>query len=322
MHVHPAIAALRANPALQRRAQAQMAAAREAGLASEIAKGVHSDLLQYGKGAELSTLSELSLVMTDQVAAQRLIKGQNDPLIAALRREPLGEVPLRQTSSAGFARMQLLEVGGVTLSLCIYEPAQHSHEPSCVQFADCEVHELVLAGEARGQSHQLIARGGRLALQTQSRNWRRGNTITCYASCNARQILQVHETMLILQLTRSPDQPPSTVELSLPDGELIREVSGNKRASEQVMALGVLGALEDVSAISAMIEFAHRTENDVDARWEAVRQTLSLDSEHGLALLRSLAECAGDPLSKPSRALSDQLLCEFPILSAPAKGSA
>ena len=69
------------------------------------------------------------------------------------------------------------------------------------------------------------------------------------------------------------------------DGRLITAISGCKQASQQMMALGVLGALAHRGGLSMMEQLAHDTTAQRDLRWEALRQVLALDAARGLALL-------------------------------------
>ena len=320
MHVHPAIAALRANPGLQRRAQSRLDKAHKDWLTSGATQDLQNELLLYGEGAELEQLSCLQTLITDHSMADEMVRTHRHAMIKALRQEPLGEVPLRQTTSAGFSRLQLIKGGNAVLSLCAYEPAPYSGPPNLVQFADCELHELVLAGGARGQFHQLNGRKAYRTLCSKSHHWRNGDTITCRALRSTRQIVTVSETLLVLQLTRTPQSPLPTLELALPSGEKLRQISGDKKASEQLMALGVLGALGDHEALTPMEHFAVECGNDEDARWEAVRQLIARDSERGMVLLDRLVQQADDPLQTPAMRLRQQILDAYPILIKTPKG--
>ena len=124
--------------------------------------------------------------------------------------------------------------------------------------------------------------------------------------------------MLVLQLTRAPQAPRPSCEYRLSDGALVRESSGDKGASEQVMALGVLGAMGAATALAPIADFARQDGHDRDARWEAVRQLLALDSTAGFALLSQLAERGADTLSRPAARLREQLIAAYPQLQTVA----
>ena len=80
------------------------------------------------------------------------------------------------------------------------------------------------------------------------------------------------------------------------------------------MALGVLGALQDHDALEMMEETALNSTEDLDVRWEAVRQALGLEPSKGLDLLQTLANGKAEPLAEPAKALSLQLLQAQPEL--------
>ena len=80
------------------------------------------------------------------------------------------------------------------------------------------------------------------------------------------------------------------------------------------MALGVLGALQDHDPMEMMEETALNSTEDLDVRWEAVRQALGLEPSKGLDLLQPLANGKAAPLAEPAKALSLQLLHAQPEL--------
>jgi hypothetical protein len=82
------------------------------------------------------------------------------------------------------------------------------------------------------------------------------------------------------------------------------------------MALGVLGAMGAATAIAPIRDFARQDEHDRDARWEAIRQLLALDSAAGVAVLNQLAEESADILSRPAAKLREQLIGAYPQLQA------
>ncbi len=273
------------------------------------------DLSHYARDADLASLPALTRVMQDYGHARRVLGAMFGAFMGGIRQQQLGEVPFRHSSSPGFSRLQLLQSGGAVLSLCVYEPLDTPCPPVTAQFADCELSELVLAGAAKGHFHRLERTiPGEHAVRTSACRWKAGDTISPAARTEARQFEQVEQSLLLLQLTRTPAQPCPTREVRIDDGALVREASGNRRASEQLMALGVLGALGRPDTIAPMIAFARNEANDRDARWEAVRQTLAMDAAQGFSLLCAVAQSADDDLSQPAAALKEQLLDAQPIL--------
>ncbi len=252
--------------------------------------------------------------MGDRDTAPKFVAAFVQPFIAALRAEPLGEIPFRHNTGEGFARIQLLQSGGVTLSLCVYEPMHWNQTPETVRFVDCESHEIVISGAARGRAYRLSGRAH--GFSAWNRDWQSGDRIERKPMEHSRHVLHVEKSMLVLQLTRAAQAPRPSCEYRLNDGALVRETSGDKRASEQFMALGLLGAMGAASARAPIRDFARHAAHDRDARWEAVRQLLALDSAAGFALLNQLAEMSADVLSRPAAKLRKQLISAYPQLQA------
>jgi hypothetical protein len=316
MHVHHAIAALRADPVLQRRRDAAMSRALTDWLRREPVDLLEDCIARFAAGADLASQRELAMLMRDHRAAKTFVDGFLTAFIAALRQETLGEVPFRHSSSAGYSRLLLMQRAGVSLTLCAYEPLKCAREPELVQFADCERHEILLNGRVRGVFHRRLRND---QVVSEAREWGQGDTIHCQPRCESRQFIEVGHSVLLLQLTRAPAHPEPTLVYRLTDSALIQQSSGDKRASEHVMALGVLGALGHKEAIAPMCAFATDLVRDMDARWEAVRQVLALDSGHGLTLLADLSQRSDDPLALPAGKLRQDLLKSYPALSQPQK---
>ncbi|MDJ0977047.1 MAG: hypothetical protein QNI87_00760 [Erythrobacter sp.] len=321
MRVHPSIAALRGDNASQRlaagaRAQERSAAmcrVREEWLAQPEVHRVERDLEAYANGAGLEACPLLLKLVMDHTAADEFIETLCARVLAAVERHPLGEAPFRYTAAHGLTTLQLFKSAGTTLNLAAYEPLGNRPAPDSALFADRDAHEIVLRGEAEGIVHTWSGEG---AIGSLPMRWTRGNTVRSRARTEARQVLRVERTLLVLQLCRAPANPAPTREVDLATGRTRSLASGDKSASQALMALSVLGALGDESALGVMEETALNRSEDKDVRWEALRQTVSLDTARGMALLDTLAARAVDALARPARALRAQLLSSQPGLRA------
>lgn len=313
MHVHPAVAALRRDPGSQRRSRTRMEAAlrdwstRE----SEVAAAVEA----YDAGSALVGLPALALLMGEADAAQEFVDGFVSHFIMAQREEALSEVPLRHSSSEGFSRIQLMQCGGTVLSLCVYEPVSNVRAATTVRFVDCDLHEMIIAGSARGRVHRLKHdEGGATTIASSELRLQAGDAFAQPPICAAREFVEVEQSLLILQLSRTSLRPRPSREYRLDDGALVQQISGDRKASEQLMALSVLGALDHREALSEMERFARHEGNDLDARWEAVRQSIALDTTRGMQLLASFP--ASDPLARPAQELRAGLIASHPSLQS------
>lgn len=322
MRVHPAIAALRSDPARQRRANAVNDAAQMAWMSRSEVKQVRRDLARFAAGDDLRAARALSQLLTNLETAREFVDAMCGAFIEASRCEPLAHIPFRHASSAGFSRLVLFREGTAMLSLCSYEPLAQPREPETVRFADRTLNELVLAGRASAAMHTLADTAeGRACLQSQPLTMEPGTALVLQPMHEARHIARVSETLLALQLHRSSPAPQPSRDHRIADGALVGQASGDKRASDQVMALAVLGALEHRAGLSAMAQFARASARDPDARWEAVRQVLSLNSVRGFDLLTDIAAHPCDPLGPAAQALRDQLAKAHPQLCGALEGA-
>jgi len=321
VHVHPAIKALRSNPVSQRpnqnTAQTPMASPAKFWHEDPQMRDLASDVAQFGQGARLSECVALGRLLSDHQAAMEFARSWCADLLDSLRHAPLSEVPFRYRQSGGFSAVQLLRSGRATLSLTAYERQSQVREPETTLFIDVETTELIVSGSARGMLHRRVESDDAIRMETSAQRWRTGDTITVRPN-EARQIIEVDGSLLVLQLTRTPIQPAPTCEFALADSGLLRMANGDKRASGDLMALSVLGALEHVPALELMDRIATDPARDPDLRWEAVRQMLAFKPEYGFAKLGELAQQQADRLSVPSATLRAQLLVAHPQLAQEA----
>ena len=292
-------------------ANAAPKSAREAWLVRPETLSIADALGRYGSGQDLKACKALDTLMRDHRLAKALVGELMDEVLPVLRQNSLAEAPFRFKVSQGLATVQLMQSGGAILSLTAYEPLPGSEAPPTALFSDREVHELVLCGEALGVSHRWEGEG---RLTSAQHLWQQGSKVMLRARCEARQILKVEHSLLLLQLTREPERPSPTRLVSLETGETQHIASGDKSASQAVMALSVLGALKTRASLEVMEQTACNLAEDQDVRWEALRQALGIDTACGLKLLTELQERIDDPLAIPARALGAQLFKAQPEL--------
>ncbi|MEM7665667.1 MAG: hypothetical protein AAF250_07390 [Pseudomonadota bacterium] len=315
MHMHPAIAALRGNRASQQHAQAPLIEAAKTWRESDFVQTLANELAAYAEGADLAGCTALSTLLSDHKATLDWVREWSATMIAPLREQPLGEMPMRCHHSGEFSTIQLLTHGRARLSLYAFE--RHTERPMAdiALWADRESSEVLLCGSARGTLHTIAApEAGDASVETSHYEWRAGQTMALSPS-QARQFLAIDETLLVLQVSRAAPQPRPTQERRVSDGHAVKSASGDKQASRDVMALAVLGALEYQPALDAMGDVASSSQRDPDLRWEAVRQALSLDPARGVAILSRLASDQDDPLHQPAQNLHAQLLAAHPQLA-------
>lgn len=321
MLVHPAIAQLRESKHLQLRATSELSEVRsylDGWLASKEAQSVKDDLDRYGDGAGLADCEALCRLLSDHGSACGFAHSLIGGLIGQLRKEALAEAPFRFQVSQGLATVRLLEAGKATINLVAYEPLDTSQEPDTALFADREAHEIVLSGEAEGWQLQRADDG---PVTTYRRHWVQGDTIITKPVFDARQVIKVARSLVVLQLVREPTTPKPTCLVRLSTGEVLQTASGDKSASQTVMALGVLGALKAGQSWSVVRATALNRTEDTEVRWEATRQLLGLNAKGGVDLLTQLSQSAADPLYAPAEHLRTQLVAAKPELAMAMTGT-
>ncbi|MFN3864501.1 MAG: hypothetical protein ACK4RT_09505 [Erythrobacter sp.] len=306
MIVHPAIAGLRRRPAPQPNLDAALARWRD----SLSARAMRAGLAAYGADAPLDAVPALARLLRDSAAASALVQEFIAPVMAALAAEPLAQLPLGHSAAPGIARIRLADSGRASLALAAYARAAH-RQPGSVLFEDGEAHEIVIAGAGQALCHRLGTQG----LESRALTCTPGTRLTRGGASEARQFVAVARPLLVLQLVREAVSPAPSREISLPDGALLQSISGSKHASQQMIALGVLGALEHRPALEPMERLARDRQATRDLRWEALRQVLGLDTRRGMALLAELAARETDPLAAPAAQLRRNLLAAQPELA-------
>jgi hypothetical protein len=228
-----------------------------------------------------------------------------------LRAEPLAQLPFGHSVTPGFARLQLARNGRAALTLAAFARRPKA-VPASALFEDGAAHEIVLAGAGNAMRHRLAE--GRL--HSEALGCTPGTRITRNGPDEARQIVEVTRPLLVLQLIHAAERPAPSREIALADGTLIKTISGCKQTSQQMMALGVLGALQHRSAAAAMERLALDEQAARDLRWEALRQLLALDALRGLAVLARLADGHEDQLATPAAVLQRDLVAAHPQIAA------
>lgn len=324
MQVHPALKRLRRDPAHQTSDYSVIRQAHKDWLSHYRIVPIVREFTRYARGEQFATLPTLSRIFGSggcasgsvDEAGKTLVEELNNHFISALRKRPLADLPLRHSASEGVVRLQLLRIGNAALSLCVYEPVVEPALPEVVRFADRESHEIVLAGVAKG-----IIAERRADLHVSEQIWKAGDRIECLPCIRARQVVSVDQSLLVLQLTRQPENPLPSCDYRVTGGALVRQINGDRKASEQLMALSVIGALGHREGLGTICEFADNIANERDARWEAVRQALAMDARRGVHVLSAISRRNEDSLQRPAEDLRKRLMASHPELAREPEGA-
>ena len=187
MIIHPAIAALRADPGSQRSSQRIIQCVADEWRSSDAVRAIARDLAEFSNGASLDHCDALGQIFADHMAALDFAQHWCAKMQGALSQWSLGEVPFPHRHSGGYSTIRLITHGSATLSLSAYERRDIVVEPQTALFVDRETVELVLTGEAHGTFHHL--RDG-AAVTTERREWRDADRLHSTSS-GARQFVDV-----------------------------------------------------------------------------------------------------------------------------------
>jgi hypothetical protein len=308
MRVDPALAELRRERAPQRRMQAAMAAVRDTWRREARVAPIFEAFEAYATGTPLADCPELARLFAEGTAAEQFVAGLCRALAEALAHAPLGQPPFRHAFDGSLSTLQLARSGPARLSLLAREPGRF--ESASAPFSDAERYEAVIAGEGWARrttrrpdgtfEHQRsrLAYGARMALDLSRR---------------ALFVERVERRLVRLRLDRAKPSPGPMREYSLVDGSLLAQSSGDMRRSRQEMLLSLLGRMKRLEAAPLMAGIA-REEGPDALRWQALRESLALDTASGFAALCAIARAPLDPLSAPAGALRAQLIEAHPEL--------
>lgn len=311
MRIDSQIAALPRDPAEQRRGQNAINEAVQRWKADPALTPVLQQFSRYANGDALEALSELHALLRSKEAADRFVESWLNVHLAALRESPLSQLPFRHSYNSGFATMQLLVEREASLALVVYEERSDPIEPESAIFSDREQHEIAVAGQAQGIFSCLNHAGD---LSNIVRRVGPGDVFSFDCNREVRQWTEVEGRLVLLQLSRTAQQPKPSRELNLKDGSLLMQSDGDKLTSQSSMALAVLGALGRKDAVPVMGKLA--SNGPAHLRWEAVRQMLALDPFGGIDALDRMAADPADELAAPARNLAAQLRDQYPGLRA------
>ncbi len=313
MRIDPMIAALQADPRLQRRTQARMVATMEAWRADPAVAPAVAELERFGAGAPLEACPALEALFTGAQAAPELAAGLCRLVAAALVEEPWGHPAMRHGYDGAASTLLLARSGRAQLILHAREPG--AADFTTVSFSDVLRYEAVLAGEAQARIvRSTLGPGAReRPFHQEVLTLGAGTQIALDLTSEALQVIVTTRRLVSLRLQRFAAEAEPSREYRLADGALLHQAAGDIRTSRQEMMLALLGRMEAGEAAPLMAEMALE-EGDTSLRWQALRECLALDTATGFRALVTLARRADDPLAAPAGALRAQLVEAHPQL--------
>ncbi|MFA6218515.1 MAG: hypothetical protein WC692_01925 [Erythrobacter sp.] len=312
MHVAAELETLRGNWPAQRRADGRMEQAVRTWWAGSGVAGLKDELARYAEGRELNECPGLTRLTADGDRARSVCAALIEALCAALREEPLGQVPFRHQASEGGAMLQISQSGGAALTLVAYDGLSPRAPAEAIAFSDSEGCELVLAGAAELRVADLVAETARAArIDYEPRHIAAGERFD-FTPHKARIVERVHGSLVLLRLARTAKQPGPSRSFRMADGALLHRASGDRGESHRELAMALLGRMRRGDAAPLLAELSR--EGSEHFRWQALRECLALDTAQGFAALARIAADATDPLGGPAAALRAQLIARYPQL--------
>lgn len=317
MLVRPEIAALRQDDTPQREAQAALTEAFDAWADRAQSRAVFADMALYAGGAALDDCPALAAIFAGDGAAALWVGEWAKVMLRGLCGHPLGHVPLRHGTNGVVSTLLLGRSGEAMLALVAVDGAALARQPasSGVSFAPIDSHEYVLAGSARGQIITCAGPGEmQTTLTSRDIDLRPEMAITLDGAREALRLSAAEGVLVSLRLQRRQPRGHVTQEYDLSTGQLRHRAAAAMRESRHALMVNLLGRMGRRDALPILTEIAREEASD-DLRWQALRETLGLDTAQGFRLLSEIAGREGDPLAPPARRLQAQLLAQYPMLA-------
>lgn len=303
--------ALRGDWAAQRCAQIAVERAKDDWLTGPWAK-LAPDFARYADGADLIECSTLNSMIESGTEAKALVQALTGSLASAMSQHHTAQIPFRHQYQGGIGMLQLVTSGRAALSVLVYEDDRRNTARS-VAFADSDCHEIVIAGtgEARLLT-KAVTSGERAKLTCENARLFPGTYLEMCGPHRAKLMDEADGAMVVLRLSRTPENPQPSREYRLSDGALIHTASSSRDDSRKEAIASVLGAMGRRDSVPELINAARS--GGPQLRWQCVRQTLALDTAAGFSLLCQIAEDSADELAPEAAQLRAQLLGQYPQL--------
>lgn len=313
MRIDPAIAALRADRTLQQQAQAAMGATCAEWRADPAVAPVIEDIDRFGDGAPLEACPALEAVFTGgQAAAASLADALVRHHLPVLAERPFAHPALRHSHSGALSTLLLARAGRACLTINARDPGRFDYD--LAGYSDAVRHEAVLAGRAEARIVRCHRQpDGTPHLFHEELTLTAGDVVSLDLNSETLQILATPIRTVTLRLQRAAADPAPAREHALSDGRLLRQASGSIRSSRQEMMVALLGRMGRVEAAPLLSDMACEPA-DPSLRWQALRESLALDTAAGFAALVQVSRRADDPLAPAAGALRAKLVEAHPQL--------
>lgn len=318
MRIDPQIAKLRHDPApLLAGAVLTGAAARD--WRADWAM-VLDELAPFGGGAGLGECPGLAeLFDPDASTATNFADEALARMITALRDAPLAPVAWRHFTNGVLHSLVLALAGRGSLSLALLDGAAwtSARDPRgerLVSFQPGEMHVRVLAGGGAARILRNRSDDPRAArIEADPLTLQPGAVYRLDGAREALAIDRIDGALVTLRLHCKPAGASVARQYEIASGALVHQAAGVQDDSRAELAMALLRAMDRRDAAPSFVALARTGEPA--ARWQALRECLSLDGAAGLAELCRVSESPADPLAGPARALLETLCARDPAFA-------
>ena len=318
MIIRAELQALRVDDHPQRQAQADLAGIMAAWRASRLGSGLERSIEAYAQGEQLEHLPPfVRLFAPGDPAARRLAGEFIGKFTGLLRANPWGQVPVPCKLDDTAATIVLAAAGNAALVLQAIDGDGLRSRPAAltVSFSPGETHDHILNGTATARHVELAEEdGNRADLVTAPCELGPGSVTRRDGSRQSLLIDAVSSTLVILRLQRRPASGSISREFNLVDGKLAHQATANPRESRFELAAALLGRMGRRNAAPLLAAMAEERGGQ-SLRWQALKESIGLDTAEGFAALTRIAGSATDELGAPAAALRAQLVASYPELA-------
>lgn len=315
MIIRPELQALRSDDAPQRQVQDHLAEVLARWRSSPVMLTAQRELARFSAGSALEDLPLFSsLFESGSHIAPQLVGEVVSLFLGELSRNPLGQIPLRGSTTEVVTSVQLLRRGTTVLTLQAIDGSRLANQPDPVSanYSASETWEYVLSGTAVTDRIVLHGEG---KLESQPMDLMPGKVFHRLGAREALHYRQVPGWLVTLKLQRRDSGAQVAREYMLKTGELIHQSAASPRDSRLELTASLLarmGRRDAAPLLGAMAE----EQGSAPMRWQVLRECLALDSATGFAALCRIAADPADCLAAHAGALRAQLLETYPALAA------
>lgn len=315
MRTDPAIAALTTDPApLLGAGEAVRAWSADPAVAPML-----EELERFANGSAVGDCQALASLFLPGKTATAFAGRAAAAAVRQMRSAPLSLWPWRHFSNGVLHSVTLASVGPTSLSLALVDgtawtAARDPAAPDLAAFQPGLLHAVVVSGAARGRILRNRSDDPASArVEAQAVAFAPGTIFSLEGEREALALDEIGGHLLTLRLYRRPDGDVPARQYDVASGALVHQAAGNGDDSRAELMMALLRAMERCDAAPTIAALA-RT-GAPPARWQALRETLALDSTAGFAALLEVAGQADDPLATPARTLVESLAAQHPAFA-------